>query len=205
MIPPPKKTKKNRYLVWNNNVSDSYIICVRVVHEDCALYTVFWFVYISVKLAGQWSVQHCGSLMKLSLRLSFTAGWRYWTVRRVWAGRWSSPAAQLHPTSLPSLYHTMLGFASPRLPSNLASRSAPLPGNGGLNHNTSSWAAHPPVLIPPSSVSLIPFFTPEKSALLLLHSILYLAVNPSSASLLKQGLPTYSPFMFLSFCLYHSP
>lgn len=60
------------------------------------------------------------------------------------------------------------------------------------NHNIGSCAAHPPARIPLPPVSLIPFFTPEKSALLLLLSILYLAVNPLSASPLEHGLPTYS-------------
>lgn len=169
------------------------------------LYAVLQSVYISVKLARYWRLQHPGSLRKQSLRLSFTAGWRHWDVKKQcdWAGRWSSPAAQLHPTSLPSLHRTTLGFASPGYLATWHLAQLRCQATGACNHNTSSWAAHPPALIPPSSVSLIPFFTPEKSALLLLHFIWQLTLHqPLYWSMDYQHI-LFSPS--LSFCLYHSP
>lgn len=110
----------------------------------------------------------------VSLRLSFTAGWRHWDVRnRVWVGGWGAqqqsstpplsclsiaPRQALHPPSYLATWH----LAQFRC---LAT--------GACNHNTGLLVAHPPALVPPFSVSLISFFTPEKPVLLLL---LYLII-----------------------------
>lgn len=51
-------------------------------------------------------MQHCGFLMKLSLRLSFTAGWRYWAVRNRECER-EGGAAQQHSSTPPLSYFSI--------------------------------------------------------------------------------------------------
>lgn len=168
---------------------------------------VFQCVYISATRAGYRSTQHSLMATKFAALAHRRVKIRACEKQSNWAGGWSSPGAQLHPTSVPfSLSHHVRRCIPPGYLAtwHLAQRCCL--ATGACNHNTSSWAAHPPALIPPPSVYLIPFFTPEKSALLLFHSILYLAVNPSSPSLLERGLPTYSlPSLLCVFSLYLSP
>lgn len=79
-------------------------------------------------------MQHPASMMKLSVYqlMPLTHSWMKNTEMWEAESEREGGAAQLHPSSLPSLHPITLVFASPRLPSNLASSSAPLPGNLGL-------------------------------------------------------------------------